>query len=71
MYLKELLPLTRSKTPVKVKVFVHHSMDGVEKELNQWMEHNGIRICHVTQSQSEKQGKFVFVISVFYELCYE
>ena len=68
MYLKELPLFTVNETRMKVKVFVHHSMDNVEKELNQWLEQKGIRICHVTQSQCKKQGKFVFVVSIFYKI---
>ena len=47
-------------------MFVHHSIDGVEKEVNEWLEQQTVTVCHITQSQSEKQGRFVFVISVFY-----
>jgi hypothetical protein len=67
MYLKELPPLKAVKTATKVKIFVRHSLDDVENDVNDWIGQRDIRITHVTQSQCEKQGKFVFVISVFYE----
>lgn len=67
MFLKEL-PLRKvDNASLKVKLFVRHTLDDVERDVNEWMEQNDIRICHVTQSQSEKQGRFVFVISVFYQ----
>jgi hypothetical protein len=67
MYLKELLPQTETETTMKVKMFVRHSLEDVESRVNEWMEQNNVRISHVAQSQCEKQGKFVFVLSVFYE----
>ena len=51
---------------MEVKMFVHHTLDGVENNVNEWLAEKQIRICHITQSQSERQGRFVFVISVFY-----
>jgi len=50
-----------------MKMFVHNSPEGVEEEVNHWISANGVDICHVVQSQSEKQGRFVFVISLFYK----
>jgi hypothetical protein len=67
MFLNELSTLSVERTTQRVKIFVRHALDDVEREVNAWIEQNSVRICHVTQSQSEKQGKFVFVISVFYE----
>ena len=69
MFLKELLPQTKNKTNMKVKVFVHHAFENVEEVMNEWIKDCSVKIHHVTQSQSEKQGKFVFVLSVFYEPC--
>ncbi len=67
MYLKELAPLTENKTSMKVKMFIRHTLDDIENEVNDWLENQTFRIYHITQSQCEKQGKFVFVMSVFYE----
>jgi hypothetical protein len=52
---------------MKVKLFIHHTLEGVEEQVNQWLSHREVSICHITQSQSEKAGKFVFVLSIFYE----
>jgi aspartokinase len=51
---------------MEVKVFVHQSAIEAEKEVNNWMAENNISVQYIGQSQSEKSGKFVFVISVFY-----
>ena len=67
MSLSKLQLQTEAKVVMKVKMFVRHSLEDLEKEVNEWIERQEIRIGHVTQSQCEKQGKFVFVISVFYE----
>jgi hypothetical protein len=55
-------------TTMQVKMFVHHKFDGIEKEINDWMATSKAHICHIAQSQSEKQGKFVFVVSLYYKL---
>ena len=51
---------------MEVKVFVHQSAIEAEKEVNTWMEQNNVSVQYIGQSQSEKSGKFVFVMSVFY-----
>jgi hypothetical protein len=67
MFLNVSQAKTEINTVMKVKMFVRHSLEEVEHEVNEWMDQRYIRIRHVTQSQCEKQGKFVFVISLFYE----
>ncbi len=52
---------------MEVKMFVHNSPDAAEKALNDWLPSQKIKVCYVTQSQCEKQGRFVIVVSVFYE----
>jgi hypothetical protein len=52
---------------MEVKMFIHHTLDTVEKNVNEWLSQNKISIQHITQSQCERQGKFVFVMSVFYQ----
>jgi hypothetical protein len=52
---------------MKVKLFIHHNVEEVEKAFNEWMEKHSVQVCHITQSQSEKQGRFVFVLSVFFQ----
>ncbi|MFL5772567.1 MAG: hypothetical protein ACJ75F_05385 [Flavisolibacter sp.] len=52
---------------MEVKMFIHHTLDMVEKNVNDWLAQTKISIRHITQSQCERQGKFVFVMSVFYE----
>jgi hypothetical protein len=52
---------------VQLKTFVHQNIDEAEKAINNWLELNDITIQHIGQSQSEKNGRFVFVISLFYQ----
>jgi hypothetical protein len=51
---------------VQVKMFIHNNPKDAEKAIAQWLKQNHISIRHITQSQSEKNGSFVFVVSVFY-----
>jgi len=66
MYLTELQEAPPQTSNMQVKLFVHNSLEEVEAGLNHWLSAQEIQIRHVVQSQSEKQGRFVFVISVFY-----
>ena len=52
---------------MEVKMFVQNSLDKVEENVNEWLSQHQVSIQHITQSQCERQGKFVFVMSVFYE----
>jgi hypothetical protein len=52
---------------MELKMFVHNNPDAAEKEINEWLQNHKINVCHITQSQCERQGRFVFVVSVFYK----
>jgi hypothetical protein len=52
---------------MEVKVFVFNDPKSAEKDINDWLQKNGVRIEHICQSQSEKNGSFVFTVSVFYK----
>jgi hypothetical protein len=54
-------------TIMQVKLFVHHSADEAETSLNKWLVEHDVDIEYIGQSQSEKGGKFVFIISLFYK----
>ena len=51
---------------VQVKMFVHSNPKDAEKAIEQWLKENDVTIHHIAQSQSEKNGSFVFVITLFY-----
>ena len=51
---------------MQTKIFVHHSAQAAEKELNNWLKENKVSVHSIGQSQSEQAGRFVFIISVFY-----
>lgn len=52
---------------MEVKMFVCNNPQHAEREVNEWLSQHQVRVCYVTQSQSERGGKFIFVISVFYK----
>ena len=51
---------------VQVKMFVHNNLKDAERDIAQWLKENDVIIRHIAQSQSEKGGSFVFVMSLFY-----
>jgi len=51
---------------VQVKMFVHSNPKDAEKAIEQWLKENDVTIHHIAQSQSEKGGSFVFVLTLFY-----
>jgi len=50
----------------EAKMFVHNNPKDAERAVNQWLKENDVTIHHIAQSQSEKGGHFVFVITLFY-----
>lgn len=50
----------------QIKMFVHNNPKDTEKAIAQWLKENDVIIHHIAQSQSEKNGSFVFVITLFY-----
>lgn len=51
---------------VKVKMFIHKDPEAIEAMVNNWLHENNVEVQHIGQSQSEKNGNFVFVLSLFY-----
>jgi hypothetical protein len=47
-------------------MFVHSNPKDAEKAIAQWLKENDVIIHHIAQSQSEKGGSFVFVLTLFY-----
>lgn len=47
-------------------MFLFNNPEDAEKAVNEWLKENDVTIHHIAQSQSEKGGQFVFVISLFY-----
>lgn len=50
----------------EVKMFVHNNPKDAEKTVSQWLKENDVTIHHIAQSQSEKNGAFVFIVTIFY-----
>jgi hypothetical protein len=51
---------------MEVKLFIAENPQLAESEINTWLKSSTARVHHIGQSQSEKNGKFVFVISIYY-----
>jgi len=57
---------TEAMPVMELKTFVSDRPETAEKNLNQWLEVNRVEVTHIGQSQSERNGNFVFVLSIFY-----
>lgn len=51
---------------MEVKMFVTENPANAEAQVNEWLRSNPAKVHHVAQSQSEKNGRFVFVMSIYY-----
>jgi hypothetical protein len=51
---------------LQVKMFINNNPKEAEKAITNWLKENDVIIHHIVQSQSEKNGSFVFVITLFY-----
>lgn len=60
--------LLLESSTVQVKMFVNNNPKEAEKAVAQWLKENDVIIHHIAQSQSEKGGSFVFVMTLFYVL---
>jgi len=47
-------------------MFVYNNPKEAEKAISEWLKQNDVTVHHIAQSQSEKNGNFVFVITLFY-----
>lgn len=56
-----------SHSAIKLKMFIHNNPEEAERSINHWLKQNDVTISHITQSQSEKNGSFVFVLSIFFQ----
>ncbi|HWJ89542.1 MAG TPA: hypothetical protein VNR87_00440 [Flavisolibacter sp.] len=60
--------VTEALALMMVKTFVADHPEIAEKKVNEWLNRNKVKLHHVGQSQSEKGGKFIFVLSLFYSV---
>lgn len=54
------------KPSKQLKIFVFNDIDGVEEKINDWLMANNVIVQHIGQSQSEKGGRFLFIVSILY-----
>jgi len=60
------MDLLSDSSAVQVKMFIHDQPKDAEKAISQWLKENDVTIHHIVQSQSEKGGNFMFVVTIFY-----
>ena len=58
--------ISLSREELSVKMFILQEPSEAEKVVADWLSRNHVAIRHVTQSQSERNGRFLFIISIFY-----
>lgn len=51
---------------MQVKMFVVDNLPTAEQEVNEWLQSVSAAVRHVSQSQCERNGRFLFVISIYY-----
>lgn len=51
---------------MKVKMFSGNNLGHTEKDLNDWLHNNPVKVLHIGQSQCERNGNLLIAISVFY-----
>jgi hypothetical protein len=51
---------------MEMKMFIDNNPEAAERQLNDWLTREKVEIKHITQSQCERQGRFVLIISLFY-----
>ena len=63
---KKPVYINNVSSAVKVKMFTHKDPEAVEAMVNNWLHENNVEVQHIGQSQSERNGNFVFILSLFY-----
>ena len=56
-----------SVSNMEVKMFVSGNPDEVQQQINDWLSDNEVEVKHIGQSQSEKNGRFLFIVSLFFQ----
>jgi hypothetical protein len=51
---------------MEIKMFVFDDPQKAEGKVNEWLQQHPVSVSHITQSQSEKNGRFVLILSIFY-----
>ena len=49
-----------------IKLFIDKNPLVVEEKVNSWLKENDVVLQHLGQSQSEKNGNFIFIITLIY-----
>ena len=55
-----------TSSSIKMKIFSGSDFNQTETEVNLWLSQTAMRIEHICQSQCERNGKLLLLVSVFY-----
>jgi hypothetical protein len=58
--------LYTARSTMKMKIFSGADFTQTEEEINEWLSKNPARIEQICQSQCERNGKLLFLVSVFF-----
>jgi hypothetical protein len=58
--------LYSSAVPVKMKIFSGSDFIQAESEINDWLSKHSVRVEQICQSQCERNGKLLLLVSIFY-----
>ena len=51
---------------VKAKMFAGNNFEQIEKAVNDWLNRQNIIVQHIGQSQCERNGNLLLLITIFY-----
>lgn len=58
--------LTPTAVETKIRLFTGDDPQRVARDLEEWLAAASPSLLHVAQSQCERNGKLLFVLSIFY-----
>jgi hypothetical protein len=57
---------TASAPALRMKIFLSNDPKNTEQEVNAWLDRHSFYVHHIVQSQCERNGKLMLLVSVFY-----
>jgi len=52
--------------PMKMKIFSGSDFEQTEININEWLDKHAVRVEQICQSQCERNGKLLLLVSIFY-----
>jgi hypothetical protein len=51
---------------MEVKMFIFKQADNAEPSINEWLKENKVKVQYISQSQCERNGGLLLIVSIFY-----